>query len=73
MLYYVKSGEIDTSLHANSPRLAAIKTLSNIDHDILGICVIVSEKEIFEDKLDQQVYFLTSNILAECNNMRLVS
>jgi hypothetical protein len=75
MLYYVKSGNIDTSLYAKSPRQAAVKSISSFnDHNNLGICVIVSEKEILESEFEQQVYFLTSNILEECNkNMRLVS
>lgn len=69
MLYYVKSGDLDVSLHAKSHREAAIKTLGSSKEN-LGICVIVSRKEIIEENASSQVYFLTNNILEECEDYR---
>lgn len=68
MLYYVKTGLIDTSLHATSHRQAAVKALSK-SREECGVCVVVSDREIEEDNAHRNVYFLTESIL----EMRLVS
>lgn len=72
MLYYVKTGSVDSSIHASSPRQAAIKTLSANNLDDFGICTIVSGEEINEYNIESHIFFLTENILLECN-MRLVN
>lgn len=59
MLYYVKTGNIDTSLRAMSHFHAAKKAVANGGD--YGVCVVVSEKEIREDSEDN-VYFLTENL-----------
>lgn len=69
MLYYVKTGDIDTSLHAENHKQAAIKTLGT-SRDY-GFCVIVSEEEI-DVNLSKHVYFLTDHLLEEKSGMRLV-
>jgi hypothetical protein len=71
MLYYVKSGEIDTSIRSKSHLQAAIDTLRNSDKE-LGICTIVSKTQI-EGDLSDNMYFLTDSILKECNLMKLVN
>lgn len=67
MLYYVKTGDFDTSLNAKSHKHAAKKIVGNGDN--CGICVIVSEKEIIEENADENVYFLTENLIPK---MRVV-
>lgn len=67
MLYYVRSGDLDVSLHAKSHREAAIKTIG-ASKENLGICVIVSRKEIKETNASSQVYFLTNSILEDCED-----
>ena len=70
MLYYVKSGDIDTSLSAKSHLQAALMSLK--DRKDFGLCTIVSRREIIkEDGDDGHVYFLTDSIL-EKPNLRLV-
>lgn len=73
MLYYVKTGYINTSLQANSHKHAAIKILESSSRVDCGTCMIVSKKRIVDpDRF--QVYFLTDNIMLECGKpfMRLV-
>lgn len=70
MLYYVKTGELDCSTHANDHREAAMKSLRNSDKD-LGVLVIVNEREIDEENHSGNMYFLTQSILDDCS-MRLV-
>ena len=72
MLYYVKTGNLDVSLYANSPKHAALKTISSNEKSDLGICTIVSKKEINKTNQDEHLYFLTEDIISECNFMRLV-
>ena len=73
MLYYVKTGVVSVRLEANSPKHAAIQTVSINDFSDLGICTIVSENKISEDNSNEHTFFLTENILSECTLMRLVS
>lgn len=73
MLYYVKTGVVERSLRAKSPRQAALKVISANDRSNLGVCTIVSQKIINNHNTNDQVYFLTENILEEFDSMRLVS
>jgi hypothetical protein len=70
MLYYVRTGDLDCTAQATSHRHAAIKALKNCDKD-LGVCLVVSEREINEDDISGNVYFLTQSILDDCE-LRLV-
>lgn len=70
MLYYVRSGDIDVSLRAVSPLHAARKAVGNGDD--CGVCVVVSEREINELNVCDNVYFLTENLIT-ANQMRIVS
>jgi len=71
MLYYVKTGDIDTSLQASSHKSAAIKTLESFERVDCGVLVVVSKKKIVgSDKF--QVYFLTDDIMPDKTSMRLV-
>jgi hypothetical protein len=69
LLYYVKTGDIDTSLRASSHFHAAKKAVSNGGD--YGICVVVSEKQISEDSEDN-VYFFTENLFPS-PEMRVVT
>jgi hypothetical protein len=71
MLYYVRSGDVYVSLHAKNHRQAAIKTLDSASED-LGVCVVVSQTEINDENIDDNVYFLTDSILEDCHRFRLV-
>lgn len=73
MLYYVKTGDISTSLNADNPRQAAARIISSSDRSNLGICTIVCDKKINEKTTDDHIFFLTDSILDDCNFMRLVS
>jgi hypothetical protein len=73
MLYYVKTGNIETLLRAESPRQAAMKMISINNRSDLGVCTIVSQKSIDQSNTNDQIYFLTENILEDCDSMRLVS
>jgi hypothetical protein len=68
MLYYVRSGDLDVSTRARSPKKAAIKVIRK-SHEELGFCVMVSESEIADEN---SLCFLTENILAECIKIKLV-
>ena len=72
MLYYVKTGDIDTSTDAKSHRHAAVKTLRFSNEKDLGLCVIVSEQQIVDEN---SICFLTDCILMECrsSSMRVVT
>ena len=70
MLYYVRTGDLDCSTHANSHRHAAMKSVRGSDRD-LGVLMIVNEREISEDDHSGNVYFLTQSILDACS-MRVV-
>jgi len=65
MLYYIKTGDFEASIHATNHKQAAIKTLRNSDKD-LGVCVIVNERQITDEDHSGNVYFLTQSILDEC-------
>lgn len=69
MIYYVKTGEVDTSIEATSHRHAAVKALKGRSKG-LGVVVVVNDAE--EESMSDGVFFLTRNILEECS-MRLVS
>lgn len=70
MLYYVKTGDVDTSLYAESHKQAALKTI--INNNNYGFCVVVSEEEIDQD-FSKHIYFSTERLLEECGpRMRLV-
>lgn len=71
MLYYVKTGDVDTSVRASSHRHAAVKALRQCGKD-LGMCVVVNEREISEENHDSSVFFLTQSILDDCS-MKVVS
>lgn len=70
MLYYVRTGDLDCTAHATSHRHAAIKAVRNCGKD-LGVCLVVNEREIKEGDESGNVYFLTENILEDCE-LRLV-
>lgn len=69
MIYYVKTGDVDTCLSATSHFHAAQKAVGNGAD--CGICVIVSNKEINETNAESNVYFLTTNVTNR-PSMRLV-
>jgi hypothetical protein len=71
MLYYVRTGNVDTSVNASSHRQAALKAIKQSEQD-LGMCVMVNEQEISEKTHGSSVFFLTQSILDECL-MRVVS
>lgn len=71
MLYYVRTGDIDTSTTASSPRQAAIQAIK-YSEEMPGICVVVSEREITEEDADSHVFFLTESIMAPGPVLRLV-
>jgi hypothetical protein len=71
MLYYVQSGEVETSVRASSHRQAAVKALKSCGKD-LGTCVMVNDREMSEEDYDGVVFFLTRNILDDCF-MKIVS
>jgi hypothetical protein len=72
MLYYVKTGIVDSFICASGPKQAAIKILLMNEIEDLGMCTIVSKEEINEHNTDSHIFFLTENILSECN-MKLVN
>lgn len=69
MLYYIQSGDIDTSTFAKSPREAAVFVVKNFSG--YGQCMVVSEEEIFEEQSESYVYFLTESIMEESFRMRI--
>lgn len=71
MLYYIKTGDIDTSVVAENPRQAAVETIRSSGMEP-GACVIVSEERISERDSDGHFYFLTDSIMEECMEMRVV-
>lgn len=71
MLYYVRSGDVDTSVRASSHRQAAVKALKSSDKDF-GMCVMVNLTKMSEEIQDDSVFFLTQNILDDCS-MKVVS
>ena len=71
MLYYVKTGDVDTSLQASSHKSAAIKTLESFDRVDCGVLVVVSKKKIVGSD-EFQVYFLTDDLMLARPTMRLV-
>lgn len=73
MLYYVRTGDINTSLNADNPKQAAVRIISSSDRSNLGIFTIVCGKKINIDSTDDHIFFLTDTILDECNFMKLVS
>lgn len=70
MLYYIRTGDLDCVVHADSHRQAAMQALVNCDKD-LGVCLVVNDRAIDEADHSGNVYFLTQNILDDCS-MRLV-
>jgi hypothetical protein len=70
MLYYVRTGDLDCSLHANNHLEAATKSVRSSDKKF-GVIVIVNEREIDEEDHSGDMYFLTQSILEDCS-MRLV-
>lgn len=72
MLYYVRTGDIDTSTNASSHRHAAVKTLQFSNEEELGLCVIVSKQHSIDEN---SVCFMTDCILMECrsSSMRVVT
>lgn len=71
MIYYVKTGELDTSVKATSHREAAVMAIKGSNKG-LGELVMVNEREMSEEMLDDSMFFLTDDILGDCS-MRLVS
>ncbi len=61
MLYYVKTGDMETSLYASSHMDAARKSLEGFSGEP-GLCVVVSERPIEEDP-DRERFFLTENLV----------
>lgn len=70
MLYYIQSGEINTSAVASTPRQAALDALRHSSE--YGECVIVSEEEIDGNQSDSYIYFLTESLMEDHLSMRLV-
>lgn len=66
MIYYVKTGQVDTSIEARNHRQAAVKALRNRDEKEFAVCVMVNEQISEDGVLDESVFFLTQNILDEC-------
>jgi len=58
MLYYIKSGDLETTREAQTPKEAA----SSIHSTDLGEVVIVSEKPIIPDNQESETYFLTESL-----------
>lgn len=71
MIYHVMTGDINTKTSADSHREAAIQAI-RYSGEMPGMCVIVSEEEIFEHNSDSNVYFMTDSIMQECLSMRIV-
>lgn len=71
MLYYVRTGDIDTSMFAENPRQAAVESIRRSGMEP-GACVIVSENVIGERGSDDCNYFLTDSLMEECMGLRLV-
>lgn len=69
MIYYVKTGDVDTSVEATSHRHAAAKAIKGRKKG-LGVVTVVNDTE--DGSMEDGVFFLTRNILEECS-MRLVS
>lgn len=67
MLYYVRSGDLDESAHANSHKQAAIKAIKRSNQE-LGVCIIVSESEVIDGN---SFCFLTEDIMAECSTIKM--
>lgn len=70
MLYYVQSGDINTSSVASTPRQAALDAMRRSSR--YGECIVVSEEEIGDDQSDSYIYFLTESLMEEHLGMRLV-
>lgn len=81
MLYYVRTGSVDTTQYANSHKQAAVKTLKEFEN--FGMYVVVCVHHIDDDaQRGSQVFFHTDSLLDECgecddknlykNNMRLI-
>lgn len=62
MLYYIQTGDINTSVRANSPKNAAIKAIENSENSP-GICVIVSKEKISSSNSDSNTFFFTDSIM----------
>lgn len=62
MLYYVRTGDIDTSTFANNPKQAAIQAIK-YSEGVPGTCVVVSEKELVSEDVDSHVFFFTESIM----------
>jgi hypothetical protein len=71
MLYYVQTGDIDTSIVAKTPREAAVGSIRRSGL-APGTCVIVSERTIGEEWSCDHNYFLTESIMEECMELRVV-
>lgn len=61
MLYYVKTGDMETSLYASNHTDAATKSLKGFSGE-LGLCLVVSEKPIGEEP-NQERFFLTEKMV----------
>lgn len=61
MIYYVKSGDIDSFAFAKNHRQAAIKIINSSKEEPDDF-VIVNKKIITEENIDENVYFLTSSL-----------
>ncbi len=80
MLYYVRTGSVDTTQYASSHKQAAVKTLKKFEN--FGMYVIVGVHDIDDDtQRGSQMFFHTDSLLEECgehdnkfsqNNMRLI-
>lgn len=70
MLYHVRTGELDSSVHASTHRSAAMKLLMNSQLDF-GILTVVSDREIGSEPRSSNLYFDTQALLDECL-MRIV-
>jgi hypothetical protein len=69
MLYYIQTGDIDTSTFAESHRDAAAFVIKNFSG--YGQCVVVSDEEMLEEQSESYVYFLTEAIIEDSLGMRI--
>lgn len=71
MIYYVKTGDLNSSVRATSHREAAVMALKGSDRG-LGELVMVNGGDRSYEITEDSVFFLTDDILSDCS-MKLVS
>lgn len=71
MIYYVKTGDLNSSVRATSHREAAVMALKGSEQG-LGELVMVNGADRSYEITEDSVFFLTDDILSDCS-MKLVS